>query len=107
MNFMERLVFVFVLVLLMGSFVLAADGDWDSINNGTDVVIENNASETSAVTSNNSSVAGVSNTVSISSVGAKRFYTTEFYIALGVGVVVLLVLVLFVYLFFRSPKNKF
>lgn len=92
---------MFLLVLVAGS-VIAADDGWGEINNGS--------AEPSGevVDSGDDYVAPVSYSDSGTSedLVEDEFYTTDFYIALGLIILVLIIVGVGVWLFLRGPKNK-
>ena len=103
---MQKVMHVFIMVLLMANFVLA--DSWNDINDGVanvsneGVTPDSNIDE--SVLGNGSDKAGV---LGNGSDKAGKVYTNEFYIALGVLCIGLVILILFIYLFFRAPQNKF
>jgi len=109
MNFMEKVgVWIFVFIFLSG-FVCAAWGDIGREEGGVSVIPNDSVTvpfgdDSFASNEDNNFVTNPSN--SRVSSNSKFFYTHNFYIALGIGVIGLLVIALFLYLFFRSPKNK-
>ncbi|NPE27196.1 hypothetical protein HNV12_04310 [Methanococcoides sp. SA1] len=106
---MEKRVIGFVLFLLVCGFVLAQDG-WDEINvddNFTNDIIQTDApldsvdGDVGAET-----VAPIVQDVQDVSLESGRFFTANFYIALGIVLGVLVVLGVFVWFWIRGPKNK-
>jgi hypothetical protein len=88
---------VFVVVLMLGVFVSGQLGDeWDSFDGGDS---EGSSVDVSVETGGFDVGVG-------GDVGGAFEYTTDFYIALGVGAVGILVVGLFLYFFLRHPKNK-
>ncbi|MBT6689992.1 hypothetical protein HN903_04535 [archaeon] len=88
---MERVItWMFVFVLLIG-FGFAAD-DWEDVNDDDLVDIDDVV------------VTQVSDSVVDSQSG--EFYTSNFYVALGIFVLVLVIVGIFVWLWIRGPKNK-
>jgi len=93
---------MFILLLSL-SFVFAANG-WGDVNvgeEGEDVV--NNSSDV-VVSGGDNGVGAVEPILDKNTVSVK--YTQDFYIALGVAGGGILLALLFIYLFLRSPKNK-
>lgn len=112
MNFMEKIGATIAMFFLLIGFVCAAWGDIGTGDGENPVVLN----DSTAISSNGSSTSnesfpnsvasmGDSDNNDFSGIGNKR-YTQNFYIALGVGGVGFLIVIFFLYLFFRSPKNK-
>ena len=91
--------FVFVFVLVMG-FCFAAD-DWGDINAEDSEAGEDLAIEGQGI---RGEVSGVNDESQVS--GDGKFFTKEFYIALGLGFFILIIIGVFVWLWLRGPKNK-
>ena len=90
----------FVLVLGM---VLAANDSWGDINNGT------SASSSASVGDNITQPSGsvpISSVSDGSSSGDGTYFTSNFYIALGLILIFLIILGFFAWLWIRGPKNK-
>jgi len=92
---------MFFMILILG-FVFAAE-EWGDINMNDDVEIPEDVptiNDSSEEASSSSEVA-----VSYSDTGeAGEKFTTNFYIALGVGTLVVLVIIYIIYLFIRGPN---
>lgn len=101
-NFMERnIILIFVFVLMMG-FVFAAE-DWGDINSGE--LGDGNLTGTEGDLGVEGDYIPVVEGEFQGSEGGK-FYTSNFYIALGIGVFVLIAVGLVIWLLIRGPKNK-
>ena len=100
---LKVLMVVFFVVSILG-FVFAAE-EWGDINVEDDVEIPEDVSaedDSSEETSSSPEIA-----VPYSDTGeAGKKYTTNFYIALGVGTLVVLVIIYIIYLFIRGPNVK-
>jgi len=98
---MKRLIVLFFVLLFGVSFVFAANG-WGDINTGDDLgdddAVKDSVSEVSEV-------APIVYDNDVASVGEGE-YTRDFYIALGLAGVGILLVIFFIYLFMRSPKNR-
>ncbi len=109
---MERgFIWIFILLLSV-SFVFAVDGlpsadvepilppegEWGDINAG-----EESSAESQTLGEEPEVIVSISDDEEYSDEGEK--YTSEFYIALGVGLVGIFIVILFVYLFVRRPKD--
>lgn len=103
--------------LLSISLVLAANGDdWnvinndstenfgsnDSLENNSDVVVAGGFVDSDIDEPGSSSSGGSEQSTS----EAEMVYTTEFYIALGVGAIGIIIILYLIQAFLRSPKNK-
>ena len=115
---MEKVGACLTIVFLLIGFVSASWGDIGT-GDGDDAVIPDDPvvdtsggdDDSSSGNSASSDSGGDDNTVvpssgNSASSDSEFFYTRNFFIALGVGGVGLLILALFLYLFFRSPRNK-
>ncbi len=108
---MKKVAWVFVFVVLVG--MVCVEGSWGDINEGDDlsddiiddsVVVQDNFSDDFVgdfVRDDSLTDDGV-----LGSSGEGEKWTNDFYIALGVGSLGLLIVGLFIYLFLRSPKDK-
>lgn len=92
---------MWLFVLIVTSGLVCAE-DWGDINNGENPNSENllneNISDDNLVSQDNAYTQRVL-------IDGKK-WTQDFYIALGFGGLGLLIVGLFIYLFLRSPKNK-
>lgn len=87
----EVMLILFIFLLVTG--VVCAEDEWEDINDGDEVLSGQEDVRDSGA-----------DMIQLSADGEK--WTSDFYIALGVGVVGLLIVILFIYLFLRGPKNK-
>ena len=101
---MEKGLFFLVLLLFSFNFVFSAENDgWDVVNsNKTEVDNSKNVLDFDNKTLNNINE-GISNFIDSD---YRTSYTKEFYIALGILGMGALIILFFLYIFLRSPKNK-
>ena len=97
--------FLFMFVLMIS--VSYASKDWGSINNGSGLNGQNDSGSENNI--NNLTIENdivFSNKETEKSSSSDTEYTSDFYIATGLGFLVILIVALFIYLFIRGPKDK-
>lgn len=101
MNIMEKVfVWMFVFVFVAGG-VYGLEDDWGGVNSGDE---EAGSGESEAAGSDKLPDVFPESEKKISKGG--KFFTEDFYIALGLGVFVLFIFVLFVWFWIRGSKNN-
>ena len=100
----KRVVFVFLLISLVG--LVFADEGWGDIN--TNISENLSTDNTTSIDSVDAPKDTQSQQIVVShnQGTAKTKYTTNFYIALGLGTLAVLVVLYMVYLFIRGPAAK-
>jgi len=108
---MEKKIFLFLFFVFAIGSCFAAD-DFGDINTGDNIDQSLGGEDASGVQATGDDVGQGSDPVyaiegdKINDMGDGKFYTMEFYVALGLGVLVLCVVGIFIWFWIRGSKNK-